>query len=82
MDVAGSPVLVAMVIAAVSPYSVGIAAWCALTLAGVVLEIMARLGARHLSTAGQTLRCVMGSTVGRWAVVLGWMWLGWHFFVR
>jgi hypothetical protein len=84
MDVDRSAVLGAMVTAVVSisPYFVGVAAWCVLALLAIVIEIMARFGTRDLLTMGQVLRCVMRSTVGRWVIVLGWMWVGWHFFVR
>ncbi len=31
---------------------------------------------------GHLARGVMANRVGRWVVLLGWMWLGWHLFVR
>jgi hypothetical protein len=32
--------------------------------------------------AGDVFGCVMRTHLGRWLVVLGWWWLGWHFFAR
>lgn len=43
------------------------------------------LGVRHpeaAPTGGHLLGYPMRSTPGRWLVLLGWCWLGWHLFVR
>lgn len=48
----------------------------------VGLDVWARWrGLRHL-TAGGALSFVMRTRLGRWFVLLGWWWLGWHLFAR
>ncbi|MHB8289799.1 MAG: DUF6186 family protein [Acidimicrobiales bacterium] len=72
----------AVLVEMVTTASIGIVAWCVLGLVAVGLEILARFTKNGFLTTGQVLHYVMRSTVGRWVVLLGWMWVGWHFFVR
>ena len=45
------------------------------------LEFMGRRGSSRIPTAGQWLGYLMRSRA--WALVLlGWWWLGWHYFAR
>lgn len=37
---------------------------------------------RHSLTLGRLLRWLNGRRAARWALFLGWAWLGWHLFVR
>jgi hypothetical protein len=60
--------------------SADLAMWSALAATAVLLELMAMAG--HLPSAADTITLVMRRRVGRWAVLLGWLWLGWHLFVR
>jgi hypothetical protein len=46
------------------------------------LEFMARRGSSRIPTAGQWLGYLMRSRAGRALVLLGWWWLGWHYFAR
>jgi hypothetical protein len=50
------------------------------TMAG--LEFAARRGISRIPTLGQWLGYLMRSKTGRALVLLGWWWLGWHYFAR
>jgi hypothetical protein len=50
------------------------------TMAG--LEFAARRGISRIATLGQWLGYLMRSKTGRALVLLGWWWLGWHYFAR
>ena len=50
------------------------------TMAG--LEFAARRGIGRIPTLGQWLGYLMRSKTGRALVLLGWWWLGWHYFAR
>ena len=60
----------------------------ALTFAGyVVIAVAIGLHERRTRASGSAtfvdaLTLVTRSRVGRWALVGGWLWLGWHLFVR
>ncbi len=47
----------------------------------VALELAARCTHR-LATFGEALATVLRTWPGRVAVQAGWLWLGWHIFVR
>ena len=60
-----------------------------LTLTGFVVLALAILGYellgviwRRTPTVGEALGLVTKSRPGRWLVVAGWLWLGWHLFAR
>jgi Family of unknown function (DUF6186) len=60
----------------------------AITLAGYVV-IAAAIGVSELrarrggtATIGDALTLLMRRRVGRGIVLAGWLWLGWHLFVR
>jgi hypothetical protein len=48
----------------------------------VTLEILGRRPNNRIPTVGQWLGYLMRSKAGRALVLLGWLWLGWHFFSR
>jgi hypothetical protein len=48
----------------------------------VALEVVARRGATRIPTLGQWLGYVMRPRTGRALILLGWLWLGWHYFAR
>jgi hypothetical protein len=55
----------------------------AVVLSGLVtLEVLGRRPTNRIPTAGQWLGYIMRSKAGRALVLLGWLWLGWHFFSR
>jgi hypothetical protein len=56
--------------------------WVLIAAALVGYWVFAARGRSGFPTAGDLLSVVMRSNGWRWAVLVGWMWLGWHFFVR
>jgi hypothetical protein len=46
------------------------------------LEFMARRGHSRIPSCGQWLGYLMRSRAGRALILLGWWWLGWHYFAR
>jgi hypothetical protein len=48
----------------------------------VALEIIARRGTNRIPTVGEWLGYLMRARAGRLLVLLGWLWLGWHYFAR
>src|SRR6266566_3896858 len=56
--------------------------WIVLGLATVVAEVVGLLSGGRFPTLGDVMSFLMRSRVGRWFVLIGWVWLGWHLFVR
>jgi Family of unknown function (DUF6186) len=48
----------------------------------VILEIIARRPGTRIQTLGEWLGYLMRPKAGRAIVLLGWLWLGWHYFAR
>jgi Family of unknown function (DUF6186) len=48
----------------------------------VILEIIARRPGTRIPTLGEWLGYLMRPKAGRAIVLLGWLWLGWHYFAR
>jgi hypothetical protein len=48
----------------------------------VILEIIARRPGTRIPTLGEWLGYLMRPKTGRALVLLGWLWLGWHYFAR
>jgi hypothetical protein len=61
---------------------VTIAGWVVLATAVVVLELRARLGSRRLATLGAVITIAFRTPLVRFLALAGWVWLGWHLFVR
>jgi Family of unknown function (DUF6186) len=59
-----------------------VAGYLALTVAAVALELAARRETSRLASLGDVVSTLSSRRAGRVAVVFGWWWLGWHFFVR
>ncbi len=55
--------------------------WAALAAVLVGIEVVARLGGR-IPTLAATVGALAARTPIRAALILGWMWLGWHAFAR
>lgn len=53
-----------------------------LAAAGVGLEAAARRSRAGLATLSQVGRLALARRGARMAVLAGWLWLGWHLFVR
>jgi len=56
--------------------------FAALILALFVLEFLGRRKGSRIPTLGEWLGYVMRSKGGRVLILLGWLWLGWHYFSR
>ena len=48
----------------------------------VVLEVLARRKQSPIPRLGEWLGFVMRPRAGRALILLGWLWLGWHYFAR
>jgi hypothetical protein len=60
--------------------AVTVAGWV-LLLAGIVtVEVAGRRG--RGAPAGAVLRAALGSPTAHALLAVGWLWLGWHLFVR
>lgn len=46
------------------------------------LEILGRRKSSPIPTLGQILGYAMRPRAGRFLILVGWLWLGWHFFSR
>ncbi len=56
--------------------------FAAVILALFVLEFLARGKGSRIPTLGEWLGYVMRPRAGRLLILLGWLWLGWHYFSR
>lgn len=56
--------------------------WAALVAAFLLVEAVALVGDERFPSAGDVLDLLMTPSAGRWFVLVGWLWLGWHVFVR
>ena len=62
--------------------AITIAGFAVLAAAMVALEILARRPGSRIPTVGEWLGYLMRPKLGRFLVLAGWMWLGWHYFAR
>jgi Family of unknown function (DUF6186) len=56
--------------------------FAAVIAALAVLELLGRRKDSRIPTLGEWLGYVMRSRAGRLLILLGWLWLGWHYFSR
>jgi hypothetical protein len=47
-----------------------------------VLEYLGRRKDNRIPTLGEWLGFIMRPRIGRFLILLGWLWLGWHYFSR
>jgi hypothetical protein len=59
-----------------------IAGFGCLIAALAALELIARRDTSRVPTLGQWLGFLMRPRTGRALILLGWLWLGWHYFAR
>jgi hypothetical protein len=59
-----------------------ITGYVAVTIAAITLDLVARRPGSRLATFGDLVSRISERRVGRAALMLGWWWLGWHYFVR
>ena len=48
----------------------------------IILEILGRRKNNRIPAVGEWLGYVMRPRSGRALILLGWLWLGWHYFSR
>jgi hypothetical protein len=48
----------------------------------VALEVLGRRPTNRIPTVGQWLGYTMRPRSGRALILIGWLWLGWHYFAR
>jgi hypothetical protein len=65
-----------------TPSAITIIGFSAVIAALVVLEMLGRRKTNSIPTLGEWLGYVMRPRAGRALVLLGWLWLGWHYFAR
>jgi heme/copper-type cytochrome/quinol oxidase subunit 2 len=51
-------------------------------LALFLLEYLGRRKDNRIPTLGEWLGFIMRPWAGRFLILLGWLWLGWHYFAR
>jgi hypothetical protein len=56
--------------------------FAAVVLALFLLEYLGRRKNSSIPTLGEILGYAMRPRVGRLLILLGWLWVGWHFFAR
>jgi hypothetical protein len=56
--------------------------FCLVIAALVILEIVARRPGSRVPAAGEWLGYLMRPRTGRFLLLAGWLWLGWHYFAR
>ena len=56
--------------------------FAAVIAALAVLELLGRRKGSRIPTLGEWLGYVMRSRAGRLLILLGWLWIGWHYFSR
>jgi Family of unknown function (DUF6186) len=61
--------------------TITMAVWVALAASTLIAEAVALFSDRF-PTVGDVLSFLMRSRFGRWFLLLGWFWLGWHLFIR
>ncbi|HZD71879.1 MAG TPA: DUF6186 family protein [Actinomycetes bacterium] len=63
-------------------WTLTLAGWVVLGLATAVAGMAGVLSNGRFPSLGDVLAFLMRARVGRWFVMIGWLWLGWHLFVR
>jgi hypothetical protein len=58
------------------------ALWAALAALAAVAVALSHLSRLRLDRLSVVVRRIEANRAGYVAVLLGWMWLGWHFFAR
>ncbi|MFY9888859.1 MAG: DUF6186 family protein [Streptosporangiaceae bacterium] len=65
-----------------STRAITVAGFIAVIAGLVLLEILGRRKISRIPTLGEWLGYVMRPRAGRAVVLVGWLWLGWHYFAR
>lgn len=51
-------------------------------IALLALDLIGRRPGSRVPTLGEWLGYLMRARAGRAAILLGWLWIGWHYFAR
>ena len=51
-------------------------------MGGMALYEVIGIASHRTPTLGEAARLATKSRLGRWSMLAGWLWLGWHVFVR
>jgi hypothetical protein len=62
--------------------SLTVAGYLVIAIAILALDLAARRDTSRLPSLGDVVSTLSSRRAGRIAVVIGWWWVGWHFFVR
>ena len=62
--------------------AITIIGFSAVIAALIALEMLGRRNKNNIPTLGDWLGYVMRRRAGRALVLVGWLWLGWHYFAR
>ena len=62
--------------------AVTLAGWAVLAVAAAALEVRARRRPGRLVPLGAAVALALRIRFVRFAALAGWLWLGWHLFVR
>jgi Family of unknown function (DUF6186) len=65
-----------------STRAITIVGFAVIIAAMVILEILSRRRSSRIPALGEWLGYVMRPRAGRALILLGWLWLGWHYFAR
>ncbi len=65
-----------------STRAITVVGFVAVISALVVLEVLGRRKDNRIPALGEWLGYVMRPKAGRALILLGWLWLGWHYFAR
>ena len=61
--------------------TITLAGYAVLALAFLACQLWALVTGR-MATLGQAASWVVRRPAGRWLLLAGWLWIGWHLFVR
>lgn len=65
-----------------STHVITVAGYAGLIAALIVLEVLAHRRGSRIPKMGEWFGYLMRFRTGRVLILLGWAWLGWHFFAR
>jgi hypothetical protein len=65
-----------------SSHAIAVTGYCVALAAALVLIASSLRPESRIPTLGRLVASIRSTYVGRVLLVLGWGWVGWHFFVR
>jgi hypothetical protein len=66
----------------VSSHAIAVTGYCVALAAVAAVVVASYRPESRIPTAGRLVASIRSTYVGRVLLVLGWGWVGWHFFVR